>query len=147
MWSWDDNESMSRHPVSALILIKMILLTLNQVKWHQRAVSCICFDNVTSITKETCHTLQIIAPITTIWFIYKTYNVIAMGILKITDRLHDEIRKSSKAMSRSINAQAEFWIKIGRLCELHPTLTYQELLREHLLATDSIDSELSKSSE
>lgn len=67
-----------------------------------------------------------------------------MGILKITDLLHDEIRKSSKAMSRSINAQAEFWIKIGRLSELHPTLTYQEILREHLLAGESIEAELSK---
>ncbi len=67
-----------------------------------------------------------------------------MGILNITDLLHDEVRKSSKVMSRSINAQAEFWIKIGRLSELHPTLTYQEILREHLLATESIEAELSK---
>ena len=66
-----------------------------------------------------------------------------MGILKITDLLHDELRTSSKAMSRSINAQAEFWIKIGRLSELHPTLTYQEIVREHLLAGDSIERELS----
>lgn len=65
-----------------------------------------------------------------------------MGILKITDRLHDEIRKSSKAMSRSINAQAEFWIKIGRLSELYPNLTYQQILREHLLANDSIETEV-----
>jgi len=67
-----------------------------------------------------------------------------MGILKIIDLLHDEIRKSSKAMSRSINAQAEFWIKIGRLSELHPTLTYQEILHQHLLAGNSIEFELSK---
>jgi len=64
-----------------------------------------------------------------------------MGILKITDLLHDEIRKSSKAMSRSINAQAEFWIKIGRLSELHPTLTYQEILREHILQENSAGQE------
>lgn len=63
-----------------------------------------------------------------------------MGILKIGDQLHDEIRKSSKAMSRSINAQAEFWIKVGRLSELHPTLTYQQILKEHLLPqADSAD--------
>jgi len=63
-----------------------------------------------------------------------------MGILKITDILHDEIRKSSKAMSRSINAQAEFWIKVGRLSELHPTLTYQEILREHLLTAKPVEA-------
>ncbi|MGH1540490.1 MAG: ParD-like family protein [Arenicella sp.] len=64
-----------------------------------------------------------------------------MGILKVTDLLHDEIRKSSKAMSRSINAQAEFWIKVGRLCEMNPTLNYQEILREYLLANERVDSE------
>lgn len=70
-----------------------------------------------------------------------------MGILKITDLLHDEIRRSSRAMSRSINAQAEFWIKIGRLSELYPTLTYQEILREHLLANDSVHISISNSEE
>ncbi|MGB0503960.1 MAG: ParD-like family protein, partial [Thalassolituus sp.] len=41
-----------------------------------------------------------------------------MGIVKISDELHDEIRTSSAVMSRSINAQAEFWMKIGMLSEL-----------------------------
>ena len=31
-----------------------------------------------------------------------------MGIVKISDGLHEEIRKSSNIMSRSINSQAEF---------------------------------------
>ncbi|MFG1489483.1 hypothetical protein ABMA58_09555, partial [Oceanospirillum sp. HFRX-1_2] len=35
-----------------------------------------------------------------------------MGIVKISDELHDEVRKASSAMVRSINAQAEFWIKV-----------------------------------
>jgi hypothetical protein len=51
-----------------------------------------------------------------------------MGILKISDELHEELRLASKVMSRSINAQAEHWIKIGLLAELNPTLNYAELL-------------------
>lgn len=52
-----------------------------------------------------------------------------MGIVKISDELHEEIRKASGAMSRSINSQVEFWLKVGMLAELHPTLSYQQLLR------------------
>ena len=36
-------------------------------------------------------------------------------------------------MSRSINAQAEFWMKIGMLSELNPTLTFQDIVRQQLL--------------
>lgn len=50
-----------------------------------------------------------------------------MGIVKIDDELHEEVRKASSAMSRSINAQAEFWLKLGMLAELYPTLSYQQL--------------------
>ncbi|WDD97228.1 MULTISPECIES: ParD-like family protein [Thalassomonas] len=56
-----------------------------------------------------------------------------MGIVKISDDLHEEIRKSSQVMSRSINAQAEFWIKMGMLAELNPTLSFNELIRQQLL--------------
>ncbi|MEO9653517.1 ParD-like family protein [Marinomonas sp.] len=49
-----------------------------------------------------------------------------MGIVKISDDLHDEIRKSGLLMSRSINSQAEFWMKMGRLAELNPTLIFHE---------------------
>ena len=45
-----------------------------------------------------------------------------MGIVKITDQLHEQLRLASAAMDRSINAQAEFWIKIGLLAELNPHL-------------------------
>jgi len=56
-----------------------------------------------------------------------------MGIVKISDELHDEIRKSSSVMSRSINSQAEFWIKMGMLAELNPTLTFHEIIKNQLL--------------
>lgn len=55
-----------------------------------------------------------------------------MGIVKISDELHEEIRKASSAMVRSINSQAEYWIKMGMLAEINPTMTYSELLREQL---------------
>lgn len=55
-----------------------------------------------------------------------------MGIVKIGDELHEEIRKASAVMVRSINSQAEYWIKIGMLAETNPTLSYSELLREQL---------------
>ncbi|KZK75939.1 hypothetical protein PsW64_01070 [Pseudovibrio sp. W64] len=57
-----------------------------------------------------------------------------MGIVKISDDLHEEIRKASTVMSRSINAQAEFWIKMGMLAELNPTLSYTELVQQQLKA-------------
>lgn len=55
-----------------------------------------------------------------------------MGIVKISDNLHEDVRVASAALSRSINAQAEYWIRIGMLAELHPQATYQELLRQLL---------------
>ena len=56
-----------------------------------------------------------------------------LGIVKISENLHEEIRKSSNVMSRSINSQAEFWIKMGMLAELNPTLTFNEIIKEQLL--------------
>lgn len=62
-----------------------------------------------------------------------------MGIIKISDDLHDDVRKSCQVMSRSINAQAEFWMKMGRLAELNPTLTYAEIIAQELAnANDEI---------
>lgn len=59
-----------------------------------------------------------------------------MGIVKISDDLHEEIRDASAVMSRSINAQAEFWIKIGMLAEFYPDLTYPQLTRKLLSAQE-----------
>ena len=55
-----------------------------------------------------------------------------MGIVKISEDLHEEIRKSSSVMSRSINSQAEFWMKMGMLAELNPNLTYGEIIQQQL---------------
>ncbi len=47
-----------------------------------------------------------------------------MGIVKISDELHTELRVTSKALSRSINAQAEHWLKVGQLVEANPEMSY-----------------------
>ncbi|QUM84896.1 MULTISPECIES: ParD-like family protein [unclassified Moritella] len=53
-----------------------------------------------------------------------------MGIVKISDELHSEVRKASSVMSRSINSQAEFWMKIGMLAELHPQLSFNQIIAD-----------------
>ncbi len=61
-----------------------------------------------------------------------------MGIVKIDEELHEEVRKASAVMCRSINAQAEFWMKIGRLAEANPTLSFSDIVNQELaLAPDT----------
>ncbi len=52
-----------------------------------------------------------------------------MGIVKIADDLHEDIRQASAVMCRSINAQAEFWVKIGMLAEANPTLSFNDIVK------------------
>lgn len=52
-----------------------------------------------------------------------------MGIVKIDDDLHEEARRASTVMCRSINAQAEFWMKIGMLAEANPTLSFNDIVQ------------------
>lgn len=52
-----------------------------------------------------------------------------MGIVNIDEALHDRIRKVSAVTCRSINAQATFWIKVGMLCEMNPTLSFNEVVQ------------------
>jgi hypothetical protein len=59
-----------------------------------------------------------------------------MGIVKIDDALHEEARKASAVMCRSINAQAEFWMKIGMLAETNPTLSFNEIVQAQLATVD-----------
>ena len=59
-----------------------------------------------------------------------------MGIVKIDDELHEEIRRAASVMCRSINAQAEFWMKMGMLAEANPTLCFHEIVKAQMAATD-----------
>ena len=60
-----------------------------------------------------------------------------MGLVKISDTLHEELRIASDALSRSINAQAEHWIRIGMLSELHPDLRYGDICQALLRAAQT----------
>lgn len=55
-----------------------------------------------------------------------------MGLVKIDESLHEDVRRASAVMCRSINAQAEFWMKIGMLAEANPTLTFNEIVKAQL---------------
>jgi hypothetical protein len=59
-----------------------------------------------------------------------------MGIVKIDDALHEEARRASGVMCRSINAQAEFWMKIGMLAEANPTWSFNDIVVAQLTASD-----------
>ncbi len=57
-----------------------------------------------------------------------------MGIVNIDDELHDQLRKASTVSCRSINAQAAFWIRMGLLCELNPTMSFNEIVAREIKA-------------
>ena len=57
-----------------------------------------------------------------------------MGIVKIADDLHEQARRASVPMCRSINAQAEYWMKIGMLAEANPTLSFNDIVRQQYAA-------------
>lgn len=50
-----------------------------------------------------------------------------MGIVKISDLMHENLRVAGSALSRSINAQAEHWMRVGMLTEMHPELDHREI--------------------
>ena len=64
--------------------------------------------------------------------VYETYMVKLMGIVNIDDELHDQLRRATKVSCRSINAQAAYWIKVGLLCEMNPTLSFSEIMQREL---------------
>ncbi|KQM24913.1 MULTISPECIES: ParD-like family protein [unclassified Sphingomonas] len=57
-----------------------------------------------------------------------------MGIVKIDDALHEEVRRASRVLCRSINAQAEFWMTIGMIAEANPDLSFNQIVRSRLAA-------------
>ena len=57
-----------------------------------------------------------------------------MGIVNIDEELHDQLRKASAVGCRSINAQAAFWIRIGMLAEMNPTISFNEIVARELRA-------------
>jgi len=62
-----------------------------------------------------------------------------MGILKISEQMHESLRSTSAALSRSINAQAEHWLRVGMLAELNPRLSYGDICQLLIQAHESGD--------
>lgn len=58
-----------------------------------------------------------------------------MGLVKIDDALHEDVRRASAVMCRSINAQAEFWMKMGKLAEANPAMTFNDIVKAQIEAT------------
>lgn len=50
-----------------------------------------------------------------------------MGIVKISEQMHENLRVASGALSRSINSQAEHWMRVGMLTEMYPDLDHREI--------------------
>ncbi|WP_024672163.1 ParD-like family protein [Pseudomonas syringae] len=65
-----------------------------------------------------------------------------MGLVKISENMHANLRSASVALSRSINAQAEHWMRIGMLAELHPALDYSEICQMLIRIESSGDTVL-----
>lgn len=63
-----------------------------------------------------------------------------MGIVKVSDEIHEQLRKASKVFDRSLNSQAEHWLKVGMLSELHPSKNYEEI-RDYLFKHESLSIE------
>ncbi|WP_050463652.1 ParD-like family protein [Herbaspirillum autotrophicum] len=73
-----------------------------------------------------------------------------MGIVKITEQMHANLRLTSGAMSRSINSQAEHWLRVGMMAELNPGLCYSEICQKLIEAEQqagSVNQELTLSLE
>lgn len=61
-----------------------------------------------------------------------------MGIIKISEMMHENLRIASLAFTRSMNAQAEHWMKVGMLMEMHPDLSHRDICQ--LLVKASTES-------
>lgn len=63
-----------------------------------------------------------------------------MGLVKISEQMHANIRSASAALSRSINAQAEHWMRVGMLAELNPGLNYSDICQLLIRAEVSVNT-------
>ena len=63
-----------------------------------------------------------------------------MGIVKISEQMHGNLRLTSGALSRSINAQAEHWLRVGMLSELNPNLRYGDICQSITALATELDA-------
>lgn len=64
-----------------------------------------------------------------------------MGIVKISDQLHEMAKQRATALNRSINAQAEHWMRIGKMIEENQEMTYRDVWRHLLREAETAPSE------
>ena len=65
-----------------------------------------------------------------------------MGIVRISESMHENLRLTSGALSRSINAQAEHWLRVGMLAELNPNLRYADICQLLIRAEHQMSDEI-----
>ena len=63
-----------------------------------------------------------------IWFYQLRFHV---GIVKISDELHEYLRRDEHSDVALYQSQAEFWIKIGMQAEMNPDKTFTMLVSEN----------------
>ncbi|MBA3752141.1 hypothetical protein H0X06_05130 [Candidatus Dependentiae bacterium] len=59
--------------------------------------------------------------------------------VKLSDSLNSEAKIMSKALNRSLADQIEHWVKIGKIAEENPDLTY-ELVKSILIAQQEVQA-------
>lgn len=63
-----------------------------------------------------------------------------MSIVKISEELHDVARARAKVLNRSINMQVEHWIRIGKLVEENPEMTYRDIWNKLINEAEHLNS-------
>ena len=59
--------------------------------------------------------------------------------IRLDDVFVSEVQINAKVASRSVPKQIEHWVKIGKIAEDNPNLSY-EFIRESLLAREEINN-------
>ena len=67
-----------------------------------------------------------------------------MGLaIRISDALVREAKLRAKVENRSLTGQIEYWVKIGKIAEENPDLSYN-LIKELLIGIEQLDSDKGK---
>ena len=59
--------------------------------------------------------------------------------VRISDELIKEAKTLSKVENRSVTGQIEYWVKIGKIAEQNPSLSYK-VIKEILIGIEELDS-------
>lgn len=59
--------------------------------------------------------------------------------VKLSDNIVSEAKSIAKALNRSVAGQIEHWVKIGKIAEENPDLTY-EFIKNILISQHEVES-------